>query len=135
MLNLADMISVPVRDLTLGQLNYIVTLLEYADMPKRGEPVKQWAIAHVRNGETPPHDYTGGELKSAAGISTIYCTDYQGNPYWGAVRHSNGRAVPSNFVITDAVWQARGSTELEAAMRCYVESTLGDIVNIPREVI
>jgi hypothetical protein len=38
------------------------------------------------------------------------------------------------YVPDEEPWQAKGTTPLIAAMRCYVASKLGDTVDIPKEL-
>ena len=76
----------------------------------------------------------GGEIIEREKISLIWM-GFADEQYWvgsiDAVRHEhemfNGVDVPFEH-------EARGTTPLEAAMRAYVTSKLGDEVQIPEEI-
>jgi hypothetical protein len=100
-----------------------------------------WAVAKCEefdNGDWLP-DYStdwaaGGTIVEREKISLIWM-GFADEQYWvgsiDAVRHEhemfNGVDVPFEH-------EARGTTPLEAAMRAYVTSKLGDEVQIPEEI-
>jgi len=66
----------------------------------------------------------GGPIIERERIELKYL-GYNNPPYWGALKFS-----PSKYERKAAI----GPTPLIAAMRCYVESKLGDTVNLPEEL-
>ena len=82
------------------------------------EPMKQ------RSPFAAPPFYTGfnpsiavGEIIEREKMGTWY---HVGTKRWAAV--------------IDGVWEENGATQLEAALRCYVGSKLGNEVQIPEEI-
>ena len=105
------------------------------------EGVSDWGFLQFYEGdeenhEPPEYHYAthwtvGGEIIEQEKISLIYM-GFANEEYWvgsiDAVRHEhemfNGVDVPFEH-------EAKGTTPLEAAMRAYVTSKLGDEVQIP----
>ena len=66
----------------------------------------------------------GGPLKEREKIETRWIiTDSEGGGYWQAAN-----------LFTDTYGYTHRKSELAAAMRCYVASKLGDVVDIPDEL-
>jgi hypothetical protein len=115
-----------VQHLTLTQLNYIVGKCEYHEEEGSyiGELIGNYAW---------DANY-GLPIIEREGISVVLISDSQGLA-WQASKQSDGGGARPEDVISEAVWFQRGKTILEAGLRCYVESKLGNLIDIPERLI
>ena len=96
-----------------------------------------WAVA-TANGDYPQWDAEWEAFYAANGDDMDYSTNWaQGGPIIEREFITIQPVVnPDGWMARtqkrDTVWE--GSTPLEAAMRCYVASKLGDEVEIPKEL-
>jgi hypothetical protein len=137
MLNLADMISVPVPTLTPSQINYTLTLAELDRQRQAGEHVKDWYYASILDAETPPHDYAGDWIWAGGLIEReeLEIEPVRADKVNGLGKLTGWRARhPKNYGGLRRYY-GYGDTLLIAAMRCILCAKYGDTVNIPREVI
>ena len=121
------MVKVKTSELTGAALDWAVQEIEYQRMVAEGEHVKQWALDDHRAG---------------AGINN-YSTDW----LWGgpilereniSVGYQGHLGVP-----LDSLWYATnradawgfGQKPLTAAMCCFCCSKLGDVVEVPDELL
>lgn len=87
-----------------------------------------------------------GPIIEREGITTVYCSGNLGEPrtYWVATSEMQGwdwgygpyhEQDEDKSLQIYAPQTIKGPTPLIAAMRCYVASKLGDVVEIPEELL
>lgn len=144
--------KIKAKDLIAPALDWAVQKIEFDRLRARGEPVKQWELDGMNQGNHL-HSYStdwawGGEVVEREKI-TVLCAEGEynfaraGTPdcydtYWVAKRGQlctvetygpQGDDWGSCFRVEKGGVQ--GATPLIAAMRCYVASKLGDEVEVP----
>jgi hypothetical protein len=93
-----------------------------------------WAVAKAEG-----HDVDDPTWWPDFGDESCYSSDWaDGGPVIEREEISLDRVASALWIATrvegSAVCEAWGTTQLEAAMRCYVMSQLGDEVEIPEEL-
>lgn len=99
-------------------------------------PALDWAVAKCEGAGTPYVGVAGKQMLATLQYSTNWA---QGGPIIQREKISirqwaNGHIVHAYMPIDGAEWSSDGDSPLIAAMRCYVASNLGDLVEIPNDM-
>ena len=134
------MAKVKTGELTDAALDWAVQEIEYQRMIAEGEHVKQWVLDDHRAGAgINPYSTNwlwGGPIIQREGINLS--VDYQDDALsddmvqigWNGNLWNNSVPGTAGFLQ----W-AYGPTPLIAAMRCFCCSKLGDVVDIPEDLL
>lgn len=137
-------IKLSTAELTGKALDWVVTSIEMNRRIAAGELVKSWVEEAVLSGsQADPYSSDaswGSEIVEREGIATR--RDSKGTWYAMTQRDlgDGERAFWTEFTWRDVSGPGkrrqrfRGSTQLEAAMRCYAASKLGAEVEVPTQV-
>lgn len=149
-----------VTQLTPLQLDYLVGILEYPHLAWEDTIGLHWASRQIVIPELPDPDCyyhpssdwnTGGKIVERENITVIRCDDDYGIDaegfttdqrisVWGATTGQHGTHTSYESEYYDPQYEISesdivyGKTPLIAAMRCYVASQLGDMIEVPDEL-
>lgn len=113
------MSKVKTKDLIGPALDWAVEVAELSDRLSNLEQAGSIALRNVRRGISKSTNWAlGGDIIDRERIEFTDCTEY-----WSA-------ATPNR-----SLEYGYGCTHLIAAMRCYVISKLGEVVEVPDELV
>lgn len=117
------------KELKGAALNWAVETLEICRMREAGEHVKEWWVLEKQFNPSPySTDWLwGGPILERERIGVKVAS----NGKWRATT-AEAIDVPGG---TFAYVEATAETPLEAVSRCYVASRLGDIVDVPNQLM